>query len=96
LHGRIVAAGAIITIWWGRRRPRGTGLVPLWRSTGSVGRGFEPVLPPVLVRESAMYGTGFLPTDEVNLYQVASGRLYLTGTSEVALAAPSRARDPVR
>ena len=51
-----------------------------------VGRGFEPVLPPVLVRESAMYGTGFLPTDEVNLYQVASDGLYLTGTSEVALA----------
>jgi seryl-tRNA synthetase len=52
-----------------------------------VGRGFELVLPPVLVRESAMYGTGFLPTDEVNLYQVASDGLYLTGTSEVALAA---------
>jgi len=52
-----------------------------------VERGFEPVLPPVLVRESAMYGTGFLPTDEVNLYQVPSDGLYLTGTSEVALAA---------
>ena len=51
-----------------------------------VGRGFELVLPPVLVRESAMYGTGFLPTDEVNLYQVTSDGLYLTGTSEVALA----------
>ena len=50
-------------------------------------RGFEPVLPPVLVRESAMFGTGFLPTDEVNLYQLPSDGLYLTGTSEVALAA---------
>ena len=49
--------------------------------------GFEPVLPPVLVREAAMFGTGFLPTDEVNLYQVPSDGLYLTGTSEVALAA---------
>lgn len=49
--------------------------------------GFEPVLPPVLVREAAMYGTGFLPTDEVNLYQVPSDGLFLTGTSEVALAA---------
>ncbi|MGO9583777.1 MAG: serine--tRNA ligase [Acidimicrobiales bacterium] len=48
--------------------------------------GFEPVLPPVLVRESAMYGTGFLPTDEVNLYQLPGDGLYLTGTSEVALA----------
>jgi seryl-tRNA synthetase len=51
-----------------------------------VERGFEPVLPPVLVRESAMFGTGFLPTDEVNLYKLESDGLYLTGTSEVALA----------
>jgi seryl-tRNA synthetase len=41
----------------------------------------------VLVREEAMYGTGFLPTDEVNLYSVERDELYLTGTSEVALAA---------
>ncbi len=52
-----------------------------------VAQGFEPVLPPVLVRESAMFGTGFLPTDEVNLYQLPGDGLYLTGTSEVALAA---------
>jgi seryl-tRNA synthetase len=45
------------------------------------------VLPPVLVREEAMYGTGFLPTDDVNLYYVERDELYLTGTSEVALAA---------
>jgi seryl-tRNA synthetase len=49
-------------------------------------RGFVPVLPPVLVREEAMYGTGFLPTEEVNLYRVERDDLYLTGTSEVALA----------
>ena len=53
----------------------------LWR------QGLTPVLPPVLVREEAMYGTGFLPTDEVNLYRVERDELYLTGTSEVALAA---------
>ncbi len=52
-----------------------------------VGHGFVPVLPPVLVREEAMYGTGFLPTDEVNIYRVERDDLYLTGTSEVALAA---------
>jgi seryl-tRNA synthetase len=52
-----------------------------------VGKGFTPVLPPVLVREDAMYGTGFLPTDEVNLYRIERDDLYLTGTSEVALAA---------
>jgi seryl-tRNA synthetase len=51
-----------------------------------VGKGFVPVLPPVLVREEAMYGTGFLPTDEVNIYKVERDDLYLTGTSEVALA----------
>jgi seryl-tRNA synthetase len=49
--------------------------------------GFTPVLPPVLVREAAMYGTGFLPTDEVNIYRIERDDLYLTGTSEVALAA---------
>ncbi len=52
-----------------------------------VARGFVPVLPPVLVREPAMYGTGFLPTDDVNIYHVERDDLYLTGTSEVALAA---------
>jgi seryl-tRNA synthetase len=50
-------------------------------------KGFVPVLPPVLVREPAMYGTGFLPTDEVNIYRVERDDLYLAGTSEVALAA---------
>jgi seryl-tRNA synthetase len=49
-------------------------------------KGFTPVLPPVLVREEAMHGTGFLPTDEVNIYSVERDELYLTGTSEVALA----------
>jgi seryl-tRNA synthetase len=52
-----------------------------------VAKGFTPVLPPVLVREQAMYGTGFLPTEEVNLYRIERDDLYLTGTSEVALAA---------
>src|SRR6266545_2445298 len=47
---------------------------------------FTPVLPPVLVREEAMYGTGFLPTDEVNIYKVERDELYLVGTSEVPLA----------
>ena len=50
-------------------------------------KGFTTVLPPVLVREEAMYGTGFLPTDEVNLYRIERDELYLTGTSEVGLAA---------
>ena len=50
-------------------------------------RGFVPVIPPVLVREEPMYGTGFLPTDESNLYVTREDELYLVGTSEVPLAA---------
>jgi seryl-tRNA synthetase len=50
------------------------------------GRGFEPVIPPVLVRERALYGTGFLPDTEQQIYHVAEDELYLVGTSEVALA----------
>lgn len=47
--------------------------------------GFTPVLPPVLVREEAMVGTGFFPTDRSNIYALEADELYLTGTSEVAL-----------
>jgi seryl-tRNA synthetase len=49
-------------------------------------RGFLLVLPPIMVKEQAMYGTGFLPTEESNLYHLEKDDLYLTGTSEVALA----------
>jgi seryl-tRNA synthetase len=49
-------------------------------------KGFEPVVPPVLVREEAMYGTGFLPTDEAQIYATRDDDLYLVGTSEVPLA----------
>jgi seryl-tRNA synthetase len=49
--------------------------------------GFTPVLPPVLVREEAMYGTGFFPTERSNIYALEEDGLFLTGTSEVALAA---------
>jgi seryl-tRNA synthetase len=51
-----------------------------------VDSGFTPMRPPVLVREQAMYGTGFFPTDRHNIYEIPSDGLYLTGTSEVALA----------
>jgi seryl-tRNA synthetase len=51
-----------------------------------VAKGFVPMLPPVLVRDEAMYGTGFFPTDAMNIYAVERDDLYLTGTSEVALA----------
>jgi seryl-tRNA synthetase len=48
--------------------------------------GFEPVIPPVLVREEAMYGTGFLPDTEQQIYRLPEDDLYLVGTSEVPLA----------
>jgi seryl-tRNA synthetase len=48
--------------------------------------GHTPMLPPVLVREEAMYGTGFFPTERSNIYALEADELYLTGTSEVALA----------
>ncbi len=50
------------------------------------GRGFEPVIPPVLVREEALFGTGFLPDTEQQIYRLADDPLYLAGTSEVPLA----------
>ncbi len=49
-------------------------------------QGFEPVIPPVLVREQALYGTGFLPDTEQQIYSLPDDELYLVGTSEVALA----------
>jgi len=49
--------------------------------------GFVPVIPPVLVRENALYGTGFFPGDREQVYAVEADDLYLVGTSEVALAA---------
>jgi len=47
--------------------------------------GLEPVIPPVLVRERALFGTGFLPDTEQQIYTLPEDELYLVGTSEVAL-----------
>ena len=49
-------------------------------------KGFMPVIPPVLVREEALFGTGFLPDTEQQIYRVPDDDLYLAGTSEVPLA----------
>ena len=57
-----------------------------WTLTKLRGHGFEPVIPPVLVREQALYGTGFLPDTEQQIYHLPADDLYLVGTSEVALA----------
>ena len=49
--------------------------------------GFTTVLPPVLVREEAMYGTGFFPSEKNDYYSIPEDGLYLVGTSEVPLIA---------
>jgi seryl-tRNA synthetase len=57
-----------------------------WVLERLIAEAFEPVIPPVLVREQALYGTGFLPDTEQQIYAVPEDELYLVGTSEVALA----------
>ena len=48
---------------------------------------FKPIVPPVLVREQALIGTGFFPGEKDQVYGVDGGELFLVGTSEVPLAA---------
>jgi seryl-tRNA synthetase len=50
------------------------------------GEGFEPTVPPVLVREQALYGTGFFPGEREMIYELPRDELFLVGTSEVSLA----------
>ena len=51
------------------------------------GQGFEPVIPPVLVREGPLFGSGFFPGEREMIYAVEHDELFLVGTSEVSLAA---------
>lgn len=57
-----------------------------WTMSKLAGRGFVPVVPPVLVREQLMVDAGFFPTDRHQVYEIDGDDLFLTGTSEVALA----------
>lgn len=58
-----------------------------WTIDNLVGHGFTPVIPPTLVREAALVGTGFFPGEREQVYSVREDDLFLVGTSEVALAA---------
>jgi len=58
-----------------------------WAMARIVQKGHVPILPPVLVRDEAMYGTGFFPSEKTDFYAVPEDGLYLVGTSEVPLAA---------
>jgi seryl-tRNA synthetase len=49
-------------------------------------RGFVTVLPPVLVREAALVGTGAFPSDEANVYELPADDLFLAGTAEIPVA----------
>ena len=48
-------------------------------------QGFEPVVPPVLVREQPLYATGYFPGEREMIYEVERDELFLVGTSEVPL-----------
>jgi seryl-tRNA synthetase len=58
-----------------------------WVMENLSGHGFTPIIPPVLVREQALFGTGFFPSDRDQVYSVEQDDLFLVGTSEVPLAA---------
>ena len=58
-----------------------------WALDRIVSKGHVPMLPPVLVRDPAMYGTGFFPSDKGDFYEAPEDELYLVGTSEVPMAA---------
>jgi seryl-tRNA synthetase len=49
-------------------------------------KGFVTVLPPVLVREEALYGTGHFPSDADSVYAVPADGLYLSGTAEIPVS----------
>jgi seryl-tRNA synthetase len=52
----------------------------------AVSAGFTPLITPTLVRPEVMQGTGFLGEHADEIYYLPADELYLTGTSEVALA----------
>ncbi len=52
-----------------------------------VGKRFKPLMPPFLVKEMAMYGTGFFPVEKTQYYKTELDDLFLIGTSEVPICA---------
>jgi len=58
-----------------------------WAMDHLVAEGFTPMIPPVLVREEALVGTGFFPEAREQVYEIPRDELYLVGTAEVPLAA---------
>ena len=58
-----------------------------WAMDHLVAEGFTAMIPPVLVREEALVGTGFFPEARDQVYEVPRDELFLVGTAEVPLAA---------
>ena len=58
-----------------------------WSMDHLVEAGLVPMVTPVLVREMALFGTGFFPGDRQQVYEVPADDLFLTATSEISLAA---------
>jgi seryl-tRNA synthetase len=58
-----------------------------WAMERLTPKGFTPVVPPVLVREDALFGTGFFPEAREQVYSVTADDLFLAGTAEIPLAA---------
>lgn len=58
-----------------------------WAMDNLVDAGFTPMVPPVLVREHALEGTGFFPEAREQVYEIPKDELFLVGTAEVSLAA---------
>jgi seryl-tRNA synthetase len=58
-----------------------------WAMDNLAEAGFVPMIPPVLVREEALEGTGFFPEAREQVYEVPRDELFLVGTAEVPLAA---------
>ncbi|HEX6945934.1 MAG TPA: serine--tRNA ligase [Acidimicrobiia bacterium] len=58
-----------------------------WAMDHLVEEGFTPMIPPVLVKEAALEGTGFFPEAREQVYEIPKDELFLVGTAEVPLAA---------
>ena len=58
-----------------------------WAMDHLVAEGFTPMIPPVLVKEAALEGTGFFPEAREQVYEIPKDELFLVGTAEVPLAA---------
>lgn len=58
-----------------------------WVIDKLVAKGFVPMITPMLVKEEAMFGSGFFPAEPNEIFKMAQDDLYLVGTAEVPLAA---------